>query len=141
MAKMKIRKNFHQASWDEPIIYELSTPGLRGIIPPIVEDEIAGRVGDIAAKLPASIKRKSALELPEVDQKHILEHWVHLSQETMGSNISNDISEGTCTMKYNPRVNEALAMNPGFADVHPDQDPDTVQGILKMYYEIGRAHV
>lgn len=139
MAKMKIRKNFHQASWDEPIIYELSTPGLRGIIPPIVEDEIAGRVGDIAAKLPASIKRKSALELPEVDQKHILEHWVHLSQETMGSNISNDISEGTCTMKYNPRVNEALAMNPGFADVHPDQDPDTVQGILKMYYEFERV--
>ena len=135
MAKTKVRTNFQQARWDEPIIYELSTPGLRGIIPPIVEDGIADSVGDIAAKLPESLKRKSALDLPEVAQKQILEHYVHLSQETMGSNISNDISEGTCTMKYNPRVCEKLVGLPGFADIHPDQDPDTVQGMLEMWYK------
>lgn len=94
----------------------MSTPGLRGIIPPEVEEEIQGRVGDVAAKLPVGVKRKEAPALPEVDQKHVLEHWIHLSQETMGSNLSNDISEGTCTMKYNPRINEALCMLPGFAE-------------------------
>jgi glycine dehydrogenase subunit 2 len=52
----------------------------------------------------------------------------------MGSNISNDISEGTCTMKYNPRVNETIAADPNFAELHPDQDPETVQGILEIYY-------
>ena len=135
MALVKVRKNFHQASWDEPMIYELSTPGLRGIIPPEVEDEIACAVGDIAAKLPAGVRRESSLDLPEVAQKHVLQHWVHLSQETMGSNLSNDISEGTCTMKYNPRVNEALCMEPKFAELHPDQDPATAQGILEIYYK------
>jgi len=135
MAVVKVRRKFHQAKWDEPIIYEMSTPGLRGIIPPEVEEEIQGRVGDVAAKLPAAIKRKEAPALPEVDQKHVLQHWIHLSQETMGSNLSNDISEGTCTMKYNPRINEALCMLPGFAELHPDQDPDTVQGILEIFYK------
>lgn len=135
MAKVKVRKNFHQAAWDEPIIYEMSTPGLRGIIPPEVEDEIANFTGDVSKKLPDSIKRKSSLDLPEVAQKHVLQHWIHLSQETMGSNVSNDISEGTCTMKYNPRVNEELCLNEGFAELHPDQDEDTVQGILEIYHK------
>ena len=137
MAKVKIRKNFHQARWDEPMIYEMSTPGLRGIIPPEVEDEIACSVGDVSAKLPDGIKRKTSLDLPEVAQKHVLQHWIHLSQETMGSNLSNDISEGTCTMKYNPRVNEELCMNPGAADLHPYQDVDTTQGILEVFYKFG----
>ena len=135
MAIMKVRENFHQASWDEPVIYEMSTPGVRGIIPPEVEEDIIKETGDVAAKLPAGIKRKTPPGLPEVAQKHILQHWVHLSQETMGSNISNDISEGTCTMKYNPRINESLSANPGFAELHPDQDLETAQGILEIYYK------
>ncbi len=48
MAITKVRKNFHQARWDEPMIYELSTPGVRGILPPEVEDEISASVGDVA---------------------------------------------------------------------------------------------
>ena len=60
MAISKVRKNFHQARWDEPIIYELSTPGVRGILIPEVEDEISASVGDVAGGLPASIKRKKA---------------------------------------------------------------------------------
>lgn len=135
MAQVKIRSDFQQARWNEPMIYELSTPGLRGIIAPIVEDEITTLVGDVVLQLPEEIRRQSDLPLPEVAQKQILEHYIHLSQETMGSNLSNDISEGTCTMKYNPRICEQLIQHPGFADVHPDQDPDTAQGILHMWYE------
>ena len=139
MAKVNVRRNYHQARWNEPMIYELSTPGLRGIIPPLVENEIAREIGDVASRLPESLKRKSPLDLPEVAQKHVLAHYIHLSQETMGSNLSNDMSEGTCTMKYNPRVCESLTLNPGFADIHPDQDPDTVQGMLQMYYEFEKV--
>lgn len=135
MAVVKVRSNFHQARWDEPIIYEMSTPGLRGIIPPEVEEEVVGRVGDVASKIPDSIKRKSSLDLPEVDQKHVLEHWIHLSQETMGSNLSPDVSEGTCTMKYNPRMNEVLHASDDFAELHPLQDESTVQGILEIMYK------
>jgi len=139
MAKVNIRKDFHQAKWNEPIIYEMSTPGVRGILPPEVDDSIISKVGDVAASLPAGIRRKAAPVLPEVDQKHVLQHWVHLSQETMGSNISNDISEGTCTMKYNPRINEELCMHAGFAELHPDQDPDTVQGMLEIFHKFQKV--
>ena len=139
MAKVNLKKDFHQARWNEPMIYELSTPGLRGIIPPLVEDDVAKEAGDVASKLPDSLRRKSALDLPEVPQKHVLAHYLHLSQETMGSNLSNDMSEGTCTMKYNPRLCESLVLHPGFADIHPDQDPETVQGMLQVYYEFEKV--
>ena len=135
MAKIKVRKNFHQARWDEPIIYEMTTPGSRGILPPEVEDGIVSSVGEVAEKLPKSIKRKAPPELPEVNQKHVLEHWIHLSQETMGSNLSPDISEGTCTMKYNPRINEEMAVSENFAEVHPFQDESTCQGVLEIMYK------
>ena len=91
MAKVNVRKDFHQARWNEPIIYELSTPGLRGIIPPLVEDGIVKETGDVVSKLPVGLRRKSSLDLPEVPQKHVLAHYIHLSQETMGSNLSNEI--------------------------------------------------
>ena len=59
MAINKVRKNFHQARWDGPIIYELSTPGVRGILPPEVEDEISASVGDVAGGLPDCADRPS----------------------------------------------------------------------------------
>ena len=133
MGIVKIR-NYQQAHWDEPIVFELSTPGLRGIIPPEPEPAIVQRVGDIAATLPASIRRTTPPGLPEVDQKRVLAHYLHLSQETLGSNLTPDASLGTCTMKYNPRVHEELVDEPGLAQIHPDQDPDTVQGILAIYH-------
>ena len=55
MAKVNLKKDFHQARWNEPMIYELSTPGLRGIIPPLVEDDVAKEAGDVA-KAPRSPK-------------------------------------------------------------------------------------
>ncbi len=135
MSKAYVRTNFHEARWDEPMIYELSTPGTRGILVPEVEDEIVAAVGDVAASLPDQVKRKAPLLLPEVDQKHVLAHYIHLTQEAMGSNLSNDLSEGTCTMKYNPRLGETLAMDDNFASVHPAQDDSTMQGVLEIFYK------
>ncbi len=139
MAKVNIRKDFHQARWNEPMIYELSTSGLRGIIPPIVEDEIENEVKSVKELLPEGIQRKSVLDLPEVAQKQVLSHYVHLSQETSGSNLSNDMVEGTCTMKYNPRICEDLTLVPGFANIHPDQDEETVQGMLQIYHDFEKV--
>src|SRR6056297_2881078 len=135
MGKTIVRENFQQADWDEPIIYEMSTPGERGILIPEPDDEIKEAAGDIFADLPGSMVRDELPVLPEVSQKHILMHWLHLAQETMGSNITNDISEGTCTMKYNPRINEELVMDSNFVQLHPLQDEDTVQGIMEIYYK------
>lgn len=134
MGKVKIRQDFQQARWNEPIIYEMSTPGVRGILIPAAEEEIKSKAGDVWQLLPANMRRKTPANLPELSQKHVLMHYLHLAQETMGSNIGNDISEGTCTMKYNPRVNEELVAHEKFAELHPCQDLDTVQGILEIYY-------
>ena len=54
--KPKLRR-FHQARWDEPVIFELSQPGQRGVLPPEVEPELAAQVGDVAAALPVGIRR------------------------------------------------------------------------------------
>jgi glycine dehydrogenase subunit 2 len=135
MGKVKIRQDFQQARWNEPIIYEMSTPGLRGLLIPAAEEEIKSKAGDVWQLLPANMRRKTPANLPELSQKHVLMHFLHLAQETMGANIGNDISEGTCTMKYNPRVNEELVAHEKFAELHPCQDQETVQGILEIYYK------
>ncbi len=65
----------------------------------------------------------------------MLRHYMHLSQETIGTDINIDIGLGTCTMKYSPKVNEQLARNPKLLEVHPYQDEETVQGILEIMYK------
>ncbi|HOM31439.1 MAG TPA: aminomethyl-transferring glycine dehydrogenase subunit GcvPB [Acetomicrobium flavidum] len=134
MEDVKLR-NFHQAHWNEPIIFELSVPGRRGLIPPAPDEEIKKEAGDAKNLVPKGMFREQPPALPELDQKRVLAHYIHLAQETLGANLCNDISQGTCTMKYNPRINEELAAHPGIASLHPWQDVDTVQGILQMYYE------
>lgn len=134
MDPIRIRKNYHQARWDEPMIYELSTEGERGILIPEVEEGIKENVGDIVSNLPRGIRRTESPRLPEMSQKQILSHYLHLSQEILGANLTNDISQGTCTMKYNPRVNETLVGE--IAHLHPLQDVSTLQGILEMNYKL-----
>lgn len=69
----KVRVHFHQAKWDEPIIYELSTPGERGILVGAPDEEIAGQTKGIDA-LPEGMKRNTKLNLPELSQSRVLRH-------------------------------------------------------------------
>ena len=102
-------RRFHQASWDEPVIFELSSPGQRGVLPPEPEAAIVQAAGDVFDNLPASLKRKTAPALPEMSQLHVLRHYMRLSQENLGVDLNIDIGQGTCTMKYSPKVNDQLA--------------------------------
>ncbi|MFX0093263.1 MAG: aminomethyl-transferring glycine dehydrogenase subunit GcvPB [Candidatus Hodarchaeota archaeon] len=130
----KIRK-FHQAKWDEPIIYELSNKGERGILIPEIEEEIEAIVGDGLSKLPKNMIRKQAPNLPEISQMQVLKHYLRLSQETLGADFNVDIGQGTCTMKYSPKINEQFVISPKLAELHPSQDESTVQGILEIIYK------
>lgn len=130
----KFRK-FHQAKWDEEIIFELSVPGERGVLVPQAEAAVAQEVGDGVSVL-GDLKRKKAPGLPEVSQMRVNRHYLRLSQETMGTDVNIDISQGTCTMKYSPKVQEHMAArHPGIAEVHPLQDAETMQGILEIIYK------
>lgn len=129
-------RNFHQAKWDEPIIFELSTPGQRGILLPGIEEEITNRVGEIDEILPKGVKRNKKPALPELAQPQVLRHYLRLSQETLGQEINIDIGLGTCTMKYSPKINEQFVNNPKFSELHPLQDEDTTQGALEIMYKM-----
>ena len=135
-SKTTLLRKFHQARWDEQIICEMSVPGERGILLPRVEAEIEAEVGDGVSRIPENLRRRKPAALPEVNQVRVLRHFLRLSQETMGADMTVDASEGTCTMKYSPKVHEQLVGNPGLRDVHPLQDEDTIQGILEIYFRL-----
>ena len=125
-------REFHQARWNEPIITELSVKGERGVLLPEPEEEILAETGELDI---GEIRRKSPLNLPEVNQPRLVRHYSRLTQEMMGSDNTLGISQGTCTLKYNPKVQEHLALDSRIADVHPLQDESTMQGILQIMYE------
>ncbi|GAK60506.1 hypothetical protein U27_00403 [Candidatus Vecturithrix granuli] len=132
----RLRK-FHQAQWDEEMIFELSVPGERGVIPPRAEEAIQNKVGNGVSVIPDDLRRTTAPELPEVNQPRIVRHFTRLSQETLGVDVTPDISLATCTMKYSPKVQEHLAArHPGMTEVHPLQPEETMQGILEIYYKV-----
>jgi len=131
-------RRFCQARWDEPVIFELSTPGERGILVPEVEQDLAASVGDVLGTIPETLRRQEAPHLPEMSQVHVLRHYLRLSQGNLGADLNIDVGQGTCTMKHNPKVNDQLARLPEISEVHPLQDEETVQGILEIYYRLER---
>ena len=133
--KIKSR-NFHQAKWDEPIIFELSTEGERGILVPEVGKEIEECIGDGISQLPEDMIRKKGPALPEISQMRVLKHYLRLSQQCLGADLNVDIGQGTCTMKYSPKINEVLVRSPKVTELHPLQDDSTVQGALEIVYKL-----
>jgi glycine dehydrogenase subunit 2 len=137
IAKKPALRRFHQARWDEPVIFELSQPGQRGVLVPEVESGIQGEVGDVVAELPEVLRRSEPPRLPEMSQLHVLRHYTRLSQENLGVDLNTDIGQGTCTMKYSPKVNEQLVRSHKMTELHPLQDESTVQGILEVMFQLG----
>lgn len=127
-------RRFHEARWDEPIIFELDTPGERGVIPSRAEADLA----PIGETLPDGLRRTTAPALPEIGQMRVLKHFLRLSQETLGADLNVDVGQGTCTMKYSPKVNDALIRTAHLTDLHPLQDEASVQGILEIIWHTER---
>jgi glycine dehydrogenase subunit 2 len=133
---MTALRRYHAAVWDEPLVMELGRPGSRGVEIPPVEPELEAEVGDAEALVAASMRRDIAPELPELSEPEVLRHYLHLSQETLG--MMGISLFGTCTMKYNPRVNEAVTKQ-FVADLHPHQSEETLQGILEIVWRLEQA--
>jgi glycine dehydrogenase subunit 2 len=127
-------RRFHQARWDEPVIFELSCKGQRGVLVPELDEEIKNEVGDVLGLIPQQMRRNQPPRLPEISQPQVLRHFDRLSQENLGADLNIDIGQGTCTMKYSPKINDRLARSPKLAEIHPLQDEVTVQGILEILY-------
>ncbi len=128
-------RQFHQAKWDEEVIFELGVPGERGILVRPVEKDVEDEVGDGLSEIPGGLRREKPPALPEVSQMRVLKHFLRLSQHTLGADLNVDIGQGTCTVKYNPKVNDVLAASPKAAELHPLQDDTTVQGALEILHK------
>lgn len=83
----------------------------------------------------ADLLRGVPLELPSVAENEVVRHFVALSRKNYGVD-TGPYPLGSCTMKYNPKINEDAAAMPGFAGVHPLQDPETAQGCLQLMSEL-----
>ena len=84
------------------------------------------------------MSRAAAPDLPEMSQYQVLRHYLRYSQMTLGMDLGSDISEGTCTMKYSPKMHEELIRGHKAADLHPWQDEETMQGLLEIVYDTGQ---
>jgi len=128
---------FRQAAWNEPIIFTLGRAGRRGHIPPEVEETVKKAVGDVYGLIPENMRRRNPPRLPELSEPEVVRHFVRLSEMNYGVD-SGLYPLGSCTMKYNPKINEELAGSPKLGMVHPYQDERTVQGILEILYRLER---
>jgi glycine dehydrogenase subunit 2 len=110
----------------EPLIYEISRPGRTGASLPALDVP--------EAPLPEGCLRNE-LPLPEVAEVDVMRHYLHLSQLNYGVD-SGFYPLGSCTMKYNPKVNEVACRLPGFAALHPLQAEESTQGALELMLEL-----
>ena len=93
-------------------------------------------VPDVTDAIDSKYLRKEDPELPEVSELDAVRHFTRISQRNHGVD-SGFYPLGSCTMKYNPKVNELAARLDGFAKIHPYQQEKTVQGALKLMHELG----
>jgi glycine dehydrogenase subunit 2 len=128
---------FKQTDWNESLIFNLGRNGRRGHVLPKVEEEIKRTVGDVNKVIPDNMRRRSRLRLPELSEVEVVRHFTRLSEMNYGVD-SGLYPLGSCTMKYNPKINELLANLPTINMVHPYQDEGTVQGILEILYRLER---
>ena len=133
--EVRMAKEFRQAKWSEPLIFEIGREGRIGHMVPTPSEEVRKVVGEVEKLIPEVLRRKKAPELPEVSEVEVVQHYTRLSQMNYGVD-TGFYPLGSCTMKYNPRVNEELASMDEVAWIHPYQDESTVQGALELMYKL-----
>ncbi len=111
------------------LIFELSKKGRRGYSLP------ANNYRHSSKELPSALLRSEAAELPECDELTVVRHYTNHSQNNFGVN-NGFYPLGSCTMKYNPIINEEVAAHPAFVGLHPLQPEKTCQGALELHSRV-----
>ncbi|MEO0072344.1 MAG: aminomethyl-transferring glycine dehydrogenase subunit GcvPB [candidate division WOR-3 bacterium] len=114
----------------EPLIFEYSRPNRKAYSLPALDVEF--KVDDMPSE-----ELRTELNLPEVSEVDLVRHFIKLS--VLNHHVDKDFYPlGSCTMKYNPKINEDIAGLEGFSLIHPLQPEETVQGSLALMYELGQ---
>lgn len=115
---------YHQAVHEVPILFE-------GCERPTEKDGFDATVG---GRLPQSVVR-SSLGIPDLAERDVVKHFINLSQMNYG--VDNGLYPlGSCTMKYNPKACDDIVSMRSVTDIHPLQDPSTIQGALRLMHEL-----
>jgi len=133
LEKPRAKDKSDSSDADFPLIFERSKPGRRGVVPPQAQ---LARDLDPAQMFGSENLRSSAPKLPEVSELDLVRHYTGLAH-CQFSVDANFYPLGSCTMKYNPKVHEAVA--PWFANVHPYQAPETAQGALELLHTLASS--
>lgn len=112
------------------LIFEYSRPGRRGYSLPDY-----GYTEALDQDVPADLLRQKPLEMPQVDEPTVVRHYTNMSTNNFGVD-TGFYPLGSCTMKYNPKINEEVAASPVISHMHPLQPADTAQGALELYYTL-----
>ncbi len=116
------------------LLIEISKEGrMAYTLPPLDVSDVS-----IDELLPENLRRKEDLNLPEVSELDVVRHFTSLSNKNFGVD-TGFYPLGSCTMKYNPKINEDMASRPKFTGLHPHQPVETVQGALNLMYNLGES--
>lgn len=110
------------------LIFELSRKGRKGY-------HLSSNGCVTTSALPKELLRENAPALPEVDELTVVRHYTNMSNNNFGVD-TGFYPLGSCTMKYNPKINEEIASHNGFTSLHPYQPAETAQGALEAYYTL-----
>lgn len=117
----------------DKLIFEISKEGRQGYTLPL------NGLSDYSINdIPSSLLRESKAELPEASELDVVRHYTNVSTKNFGVE-TGFYPLGSCTMKYNPKINDEIAGMPSFASLHPLQPEDTVQGALEVYYKLEQS--
>src|SRR5699024_3875702 len=114
-----------------PLIFERSKTGRTAYA--LSETDIP--TFDIGERIGKEFVREEPADLPEVSELELIRHYTALSNRNLGID-SGFYPLGSWTMKYNPKINEDIAMLDGYTNIYPLQNPDTVQGALQVIYDL-----
>ena len=115
------------------LIFEISKDGRKGYTLP--ENQLSKYSVD---DLPSSLLREEKAQLPEVSELDVVRHYTNVSNKNFGVE-TGFYPLGSCTMKYNPKMNDEIAGLPAFSSLHPLQSDETVQGALEVYYKLAQS--
>ena len=126
------QKDHHRGhSFHEPLLFEKTSPGRQGAsLPSLTKEE-----EDLLKSFPENLRRSKSAPLPELSEPDVVRHFTRLSQWNYSID-TNFYPLGSCTMKYNPKINEELAQLLGWTQSHPYQSPETIQGCLQLMFEL-----
>ena len=117
----------------DKLIFEISKPGRIGYS---LQQSDFGNYS--LTDLPQSLRRGTEAELPEVSELDVVRHYTNVSNKNFGVE-TGFYPLGSCTMKYNPKINEEMASMESFTALHPLQSENSIQGALRLYYELAHA--